>query len=68
MSMDLAIHYKLTNNLIDYLMKTEFFRWDELFAHPLSRRIFLQLSSALVRFSSCRKIDILTTLAHILAT
>lgn len=51
MSMVLAIHYKLTNNLIDYSMKTEFFRWDELFAHPISRKIFLQLNSALVRFS-----------------
>lgn len=38
-AMGLAIHYKLTNNLIDYLMKTEFFRWDEFFAHPISRKI-----------------------------
>lgn len=52
MSMGLAIHYKLTNNLIDYSLKTEFFRWDDFLAHPIRRKIFLQLNSVLARFPS----------------
>lgn len=42
-------------------METDFFRWDDLFAHPNSRKIFFQLKFLLVR---CRKINILTTPSH----